>query len=77
MSSGIRSDNWIDLGKCKWGAVTSAPALVSELEAKLEKYPNPTNATLGRMLFTRRSLHMKGYRKITPTEVKAHLKTKK
>jgi len=55
---GIRSDNWIDLGECKWGAVTSAPALVSELEAKVEKYPNSTNATLGRMLFTRRPLQM-------------------
>ena len=55
---GIRSDNWIDLGECKWGAVTSAPALVSELEAKVEKYPNPTNATLGRMLFTRRPLQI-------------------
>jgi hypothetical protein len=57
---GIRSDNWIDLGECKWGAVTSAPVLVSELEAKVERYPNPTNATLGRVLFTRRSLQMKG-----------------
>jgi AAA+ ATPase superfamily predicted ATPase len=55
---GIRTDNWIDLGECKWGAVTSVPALVSELEAKVEKYPNPTNATLGRMLFTRRPLQI-------------------
>ena len=42
------SDNWVDLGECKWGAVTSTPALVSELEAKVGKYPNPANATLGR-----------------------------
>ena len=56
---GIRSDNWIDLGECKWGAVASAPALASELEAKVEKYPNPKNATLGRMLFTRRRVQIK------------------
>ena len=56
---GIRSDNWVDLGECKWGAVTSTPALVSELEAKVGKYPNPANATLGRMLFTRRPLLLK------------------
>jgi AAA+ ATPase superfamily predicted ATPase len=53
---GIRSDNWIDLGECKWGPVTSAPGLASELEAKVQKYPNPVNSTLGRMLFSRRPL---------------------
>jgi uncharacterized protein len=53
---GIRSDNWIDLGECKWGTITSVPALVSELEVKVAKYPNPSNATLGRLLFTRRPL---------------------
>jgi hypothetical protein len=56
---GIRSNNWIDLGECKWGAIASAPALVSELEAKVKEYPNPANATLGRMWFTRRPLQMK------------------
>jgi hypothetical protein len=33
--------------------------LVSELEAKVGKYPNPANATLGRILFTRRPLLLK------------------
>ncbi len=53
---GVRSDNWIDLGECKWGAVTSATSLVAELEAKIKQYPNPGNASIGRMIFTRRPL---------------------
>ena len=53
---GVRADNWVDLGECKWGTVPSVPALVSELETKVKGYPNPDNATLGRMLFTRRPI---------------------
>jgi hypothetical protein len=55
---------WIDLGECKWGAVSSVPTLISELEEKLRRYPNPDNATVGRMLFTRRPLrsHASGVR---------------
>jgi len=53
---GIRSDHWIDLGECKWGAVASASSLVDELESKVSHYPNPANATLGRMVFTRRPI---------------------
>jgi hypothetical protein len=34
------------------------PALVSELEAKVERYPNSANSTLGRRLFTRRPLRL-------------------
>ncbi len=50
---GHRDDGWIDLGECKWGAVRSRPALEAELQAKVERYPNPRNATVGRRLFVR------------------------
>jgi len=61
---GVRADNWIDLGECKWGTVPSVPTLLSELEAKVQRYPNPDNATIGRLLFTRRPVraHSRGAR---------------
>ena len=37
---GMRDDNWTDLGECKWGAVPSPAALETELERKLQQYPN-------------------------------------
>lgn len=43
----VRDDGWSDLGECKWGAVKSLPALARELEAKVARYPNPRNATVG------------------------------
>ncbi len=49
----VRDDGWIDLGECKWGAVKSLPALARELEAKVARYPNPRNATVGRRFFLR------------------------
>ncbi len=55
---GVRADDWIDLGECKWGTVASVPALAAQLEEKLRRYPNPENATLGRMLFTRRPVRL-------------------
>lgn len=48
-----RDDNWIDLGECKWGAVPSAVALARDLDAKVGRFPNPRNATIGRRVFTR------------------------
>ena len=51
---GMRDDNWTDLGECKWGAVPSPAALETELERKLQQYPNSRGATLGRRYFTRR-----------------------
>ena len=51
---GLRDDNWTDLGECKWGAVRSSRALETELERKLQHYPNNRGATLGRRYFTRR-----------------------
>jgi uncharacterized protein len=50
---GLRDDGWIDLGECKWGAVPSHPALEAEIQRKVERYPNPRNATIGRRLFVR------------------------
>jgi AAA+ ATPase superfamily predicted ATPase len=50
---GVRQDGWIDLGECKWGDVSSMAALDAELEAKVERYPNPRNVTIGRHLFVR------------------------
>jgi AAA+ ATPase superfamily predicted ATPase len=49
---GVRDDDWIDLGECKWGPVGSVPKLVAELESKVRAYPNHAGDTLGRRLFT-------------------------
>ena len=51
---GLRDDDWTDLGECKWGSVRSPDALESELERKLQRYPNNRGATLARRYFTRR-----------------------
>ena len=51
---GLRDDGWTDLGECKWGSVRSPGALESELERKLQRYPNNRGATLARRYFTRR-----------------------
>jgi AAA+ ATPase superfamily predicted ATPase len=50
---GMRDDGWVDLGECKWGQVRSLGALARELAAKVARFPNPTNATVGRRLFVR------------------------
>ena len=51
---GLRDDNWTDLGECKWGSVRSPRALETELERKLQHYPNDRGATFGRRYFVRR-----------------------
>ena len=51
---GLRDDDWTDLGECKWGTVSSAPALEAELDRKARLYPNRRGATLGRRYFVRR-----------------------
>ena len=53
---GLRQDNWIDLGECRWGSVPSVPQLNAELDSRVKLYPNVENATLGRLIFTRRSV---------------------
>jgi uncharacterized protein len=50
---GARGDGVIDLGECKWGAVASPKGLRAELEVKVRRFPNPTNATLQRRYFVR------------------------
>ncbi|MFN3200259.1 MAG: ATP-binding protein [Bradymonadia bacterium] len=49
----VRADDWVDLGECKWGTVSSAPALLAELQRKRKLYPNPHNASVGLRAFTR------------------------
>lgn len=53
---GVRDDNWIDLGECKWGAVRSPRSLLAELEAKVRHYPNSGNASIRPRVFTRDSV---------------------
>jgi len=50
---GYRSDNWTDICECKWGRLPSGEALCHELEAKVQRYPNPRNATIGMRIFSR------------------------
>lgn len=50
---GLRQDDRTDLAECKWGAVKSVPALLSELDAKVRHFPNRRRATLARRLFLR------------------------
>lgn len=66
---GLRQDDWIDLGECKWGVVPSLPALVAELEKKVEHYPGARSATIGRRLFLREH---KSSRKISTERVRVH-----
>lgn len=50
---GLRADGWTDLGECKWGRIRSAPKVEQALNDKIQHYPNPRNATLGRRVFAR------------------------
>ena len=56
---GLRGDNWIDVGECKWGAVRSVGALAREIDAKVGAYPNPKNATVARHIFTRKRVTLR------------------
>jgi len=53
---GLRQDGVIDLGECRWGQTRSVSALLTELEAKIARYPNKRNATILPRLFTRQPL---------------------
>jgi len=64
---GVRQDNWTDLGECRWGDLTSLPAVAAELDEKVRRYPNARNATIGRRLFVRKSLA-----KARLTDVRVH-----
>jgi AAA+ ATPase superfamily predicted ATPase len=50
---GLRGDRWTDLGECKWGSVPSARAVEAELEAKVVRFPNARQASIGRHVFAR------------------------
>jgi AAA+ ATPase superfamily predicted ATPase len=52
---GLRTDNRVDLGECKWGAIRSSVSLEEELSVRLRRYPNPSNATLQGRVFCRRA----------------------
>jgi hypothetical protein len=56
---GIRDDNWIDLGECKWGAVRSAKAVEKELRSKTIHYPNPQDYTISYHIFSRNPVRKK------------------
>jgi len=56
---GIRDDNWIDMGECKWGSIRSAKAVEKELMTKVTLYPNPQNATISGHIFTRNPVRKK------------------
>jgi len=49
---GHRQDGRIDIGECKWGPARSLPALIAELNGKIEQYPNRGGATLHGRIFT-------------------------
>jgi len=51
---GMRDDGFVDLGECKWGQVRSLGALARELDGKVNRFPNPANATIGRRIFVRK-----------------------
>jgi AAA+ ATPase superfamily predicted ATPase len=48
----LRDDGWTDLGECKWGTVRSPKAVEQELEKKVQEFPDPRGATIGRRIFT-------------------------
>jgi AAA+ ATPase superfamily predicted ATPase len=49
---GVRQDNWIDLGECKWGPVKSVKSVAEALDRKLVHYPCQ-GCSLGRHVFLR------------------------
>lgn len=65
---GYRRDERIDIGECKWGSVRSLPALAGELEEKIKNYPNKTNATIQRRIFTKNKLRNQKL----PSEIRCH-----
>ncbi|HVE81987.1 MAG TPA: ATP-binding protein [Myxococcales bacterium] len=52
---GIREDGWTDLGECKWGPVSSVPALVQDLQSRMARFPNSRGATLVGRVFARKA----------------------
>jgi hypothetical protein len=50
---GVRKDNWIDLGECKWGEMGSLGGVAKELDRKAALYPAKSHVSIGRHLFLR------------------------
>lgn len=50
---GVRGDDRLDLGECRWGEVGSRGEVVAALRAKVARVPNPRGATVGLRVFTR------------------------
>jgi AAA+ ATPase superfamily predicted ATPase len=50
---GLRDDDWIDIGECRWGPVKSRTALWAELRKRMAAFPNPRASTLQGRIFTR------------------------
>ncbi len=42
---GVRRDDRIDLGECRWGPIPSWPGLVAELQRRRSRFPNPDGST--------------------------------
>lgn len=51
---GLRDDGWTDLGECKWGTGGKAKEILADLDEKARRYPNARNATIGKLVFTRK-----------------------
>ena len=51
---GVREDGRVDIGECKWGEINSIPALIKEIEQKVEKYPNSEEVTIQKRLFVKK-----------------------
>ncbi len=49
---GVRADNWIDLGECKWHGTAGVSAPAAELAARVRSYPS-ANRTVNKRLFVR------------------------
>ncbi|PWU17732.1 MAG: hypothetical protein C5B50_10675 [Verrucomicrobia bacterium] len=56
---GLRKDNWLDLGECKWGLGASFASLAKEMERKILLYPNKADLSIGRHLFIRQKPRQK------------------
>jgi len=66
---GLRQDGWVDLCECKWGAVRSVSAIAADLDEKVNRYPNPSRATIGRRLFLR---SLRKARQPPPANLRVH-----
>jgi hypothetical protein len=50
---GVRDDDRIDLGECRWGAIRSTRAVIDEVQEKRRRFPNPLKHTLQLRVFSR------------------------